>query len=129
MRFIRLYAIIFSVLLIAGELYRSWGIGRPVAFVLDDVLMGLLLLLGGVVFKPRSLFKATLLGAGWAMITGMLYSSFFNKVFAPDKVISGNFDQTFLTYLVGVAFFGSLLGLMLTLNWALKSDIYEGIVQ
>jgi len=44
MRLLRVVAIIMALSLMVGEAYRSWGTGRPIAFWMDDMLMGSLLI-------------------------------------------------------------------------------------
>jgi hypothetical protein len=37
---LRIVAVLHALSLMIGECWRSWGVGRPVMFVLDDMLMG-----------------------------------------------------------------------------------------
>ena len=50
--------------------------------------------------------------AAWGTNAGMLYSSFFGKVFAPANANSGNFDLGFLTILIGIAFVTAVAGMI-----------------
>ena len=44
MKLLRIAAILLGLSLIIGEAYRSWGVGRPIAFWMDDMIMGGLLI-------------------------------------------------------------------------------------
>lgn len=103
--------------LMVGELIRSWGAGRPIMFVLDDFFMGGLLLAGAVLMARPSRLRWGVFVAGWASCAGMLYSSFFGKVFDPASARPGNMDLGFLTAIIGIAFVVSLIGLFFTLTW------------
>ncbi|MDJ0641290.1 MAG: hypothetical protein QNJ15_00600 [Erythrobacter sp.] len=103
--------------LMIGELIRSWGAGRPIMFVLDDFFMGGLLLVGAILMARPSRLRWGIFVAGWGTCAGMLYGSFFGKVFAPTSANSGNFDLGVLTGLIGVAFAVSLVGLWAAIVW------------
>jgi len=115
---LRLLAVGLSLSLMIGEVIRSWGAGRPIMFVLDDFFMGGLLLIGAIVMAKPSRIRWGVFVAGWASCAGMLYGSFFGKVFAPSSANSGNFDLGLLTALIGMAFLGSLIGLTGALLWS-----------
>ncbi len=100
-----------------GELIRSWGVGRPIMFVLDDFFMGGLLLAGAILMAAPTRIRWAIFVAGWASCAGMLYGSFFGKVFAPATSNAGNFDLGVLTALIGLAFVVSLLGLAGSIMW------------
>jgi len=102
--------------LMIGEAIRSWGVGRPIMFVLDDFFMGGLLLLGAWLMARPTPLRSHILVAGWVSCAGMLYGSFFGKVFDPAGANSGNFDLGLLTALIGLAFVTALIGLV----WSLK---------
>ena len=103
--------------LMVGELIRSWGAGRPVMFVLDDFFMGGLLLAGALLMANPNRFRWGVFIAGWASCAGMMYGSFFGKVFDPASANSGNLDLGFLTTIIGIGFAVSLVGLFFTLLW------------
>lgn len=106
--------------LMIGEAIRSWGVGRPIMFVLDDLFMGGLLLAGAILMAKPTLTRWAVFVAGWGVCAGMLYGSFFGKVFAPETSNSGNFDLGILTALIGLAFVVSLIGLVGSIMW--KAD-------
>ena len=114
---LRLLGAGLALSLMIGELIRSWGAGRPIMFVLDDFFMGGLLLVGAIVMASPTRLRWGVFVAGWASCAGMLYGSFFGKVFAPETSNSGNFDLGFLTAIIGLAFMVSLIGLWRALVW------------
>jgi hypothetical protein len=61
---LRALAVILAVSLMLGEIYRSWGAGRPAYAVLDDQIMGALLLVGAWLTRhPRPSRMAFFAGA------------------------------------------------------------------
>lgn len=118
----RLLAAGLSLSLMIGELIRSWGVGRPIMFVLDDFFMGGLLLIGAILMANPTRFRSGVFIAGWGTCAGMLYGSFFGKVFDPASANSGNVDLGLLTGLIGVAFVVSLVGLWGAVAWRSSED-------
>lgn len=115
--FLRFLGAGLALSLMIGEAIRSWGVGRPIMFVLDDFFMGGLLLAGAVLMAKPTRTKWAVFVAGWGTCAGMLYGSFFGKVFDPASANSGNFDLGLLTALIGVAFAVSLVGLAGSIIW------------
>jgi hypothetical protein len=114
MNAVRILAILLGLSLMIGEAWRSWGAGRPVYAWMDDMIMGGALILAAVFYKAGSRSRLALLAAGWGANAGMLYGSFFGKVFSPAEATPGNWDLGILTWLVGAAFITSLIGLVAT---------------
>ena len=114
---LRLVGAGLAISLMVGELIRSWGVGRPIMFVLDDFFMGGLLLVGAILMANPTRLRWGIFVAGWASCAGMMYGSFFGKVFDPASANSGNLDLGFLTAIIGLGFVVSLLGLFFTLIW------------
>ena len=112
MKLLRIISIIGALLLMAGEAYRSWGAGRPVAFWMDDMLAGALLIAAAILVGHPTRARRSFLSAAWGVSVGMLYGSFFGKVFDPANATPGNFSLGLLTALVGVAFAISIAGLI-----------------
>ena len=108
----RSLAVFLGLLLMGGELYRSWCIGIPL--VVTALLMA----------KDTFARRAAFAGA-WGATAGMLYPSFFGKLVepTPDAVATTNipFDQ--LTVIIGVIFALSLAGLVASV--ALKQGAKE----
>ncbi len=101
--------------LMIGEAIRTWGTGRPFAFWFDDYWTGGLLLTGAILMRAPTPLRSHVFVAGWAACLGMLYASFFGKVFDPASQQGGNFDLGFLTVLIGLAFATALIGLVWSL--------------
>lgn len=114
---LRILAVGLSLSLMIGEAIRSWGAGRPVMFWLDDFLMGGLLLAAAILIARPTRLRSHLFVAGWGVCAGMLYGSFFGKVFDPANADSGNINLGILTWLIGLAFLVSLVGLWGSINW------------
>ena len=114
MKALRSVAVLLALSLMIGELWRSWGTDRPIAFVLDDMIMGALLIYGAWRMRRDTPRDRVVFGAAWGVAAGMLYGSFFGKLFDPASVDPGNWDLGVLTMLVGTAFAVSLGGLVAT---------------
>ena len=115
-RTVRVLGILLAASLMLGEAWRSWGADRPLAFVLDDFVFGLPLLLAACWARRPSPHARAMLAAAWAGNVGMLYGSFFTKIVAPAEIESGNWDAGVLTALIGLAFAISIIGLVGTLT-------------
>lgn len=118
MTFLRIAAALLALSLMIGEAIRSWGAGRPVMFWMDDMLMGGMLLIGAVLMGKPTPVRHAFFAAGWDVNAGMLYGSFFGKVFAPETSNPGNFDMGLLTALIGIAFAVSIAGMIATIMLA-----------
>lgn len=116
MRALRLLAVALASSLMIGELWRSWGAGRPVPFVLDDQLMGGFLLAAAWAMRRDTRRNRAAFAAAWGVVAGMLYGSFFGKLIEPASSNAGNWDMGVLTALLGVAFVTSLVGLFFSIT-------------
>lgn len=58
----------------------------------------------------------------WGIAVGMLYGSFFGKVFDPASSNPGNFSLGLLTALVGIAFAISIAGLIASIVLPVSPD-------
>ncbi|NNC73866.1 MAG: hypothetical protein HKN78_13455 [Sphingomonadaceae bacterium] len=112
MAWLRIIAALLALSLMIGEAWRSWGAGRPVMFWMDDMLMGAMLLAGAWLMGRPSRARHAFFAAAWGVNAGMLYGSFFGKVFAPETTNAGNFDLGLLTVLVGLAFATAVAGMI-----------------
>lgn len=112
---LRIIAVLLALSLMIGELWRSWGAGRHWLFVIDDQIMGALLILSAIVLRRDSFNRRAFFAAAWGACAGALYGSFFGKLVAPETVNAGNWNMDVLTVLVGVAFVVSLLGMILSI--------------
>lgn len=122
MRALRIVAVLHALSLMIGECWRSWGVGRPVMFVLDDMLMGGFLLAAAWAVGRETVRTRAAFAGAWGVVTGMLYGSFFGKVFDPARAQAGNWDLGVLTALLGVAFAVSLAGLWFSLTLPLRGE-------
>lgn len=116
MKRLRLLAVLLALSLMVGEAWRSWGAGRPAYAWLDDQIMGAMLLAGAWAMARDTLARRAFFAAGWGVNAGMLYGSFFGKVFEPQRTNAGNFDLGVLIWLVGLAFAVSIAGMILTIT-------------
>ena len=111
-----------ALCLMLGEVWRSWGVGRPLVFVLDDFVFGIPLLVGAVTARYARPRTVTLLAVGYAGCAGMLYGSFFTKVVEPETTVAGNWNADVLTVLIGLAFVVSVVGAIATLAVRTHTD-------
>lgn len=114
MIFWRYLAVFLGLLLMGGELYRSWGMGRPLVFVLDDFCIGIPLVATGLLMAKDTFARRAAFAGAWGATAGMLYPSFFGKLIAPTQegVATTNIPFDLLTAIIGVIFALSLAGLV-----------------
>ena len=112
MKALRIIAIVGAMALMAGELYRSWGVGRPIPFVLDDLVVGSMMVSAAVLVGRETIATRAYFSAAWGVSAGMLYGSFFSKLYDPAKAVPGNMPLGLLVPLLGLAFALSVLGLI-----------------
>jgi hypothetical protein len=114
MKALRIFAVFGALSLMIGELWRSWGVGRPIMFVLDDQFAGAFMLATAWAMRNDTIHTRAAFAASWGVAAGMLYGSFFGKLIEPERATPGNWDLGVLTALLGVAFVGALVGLGLS---------------
>ncbi|MEM9180224.1 MAG: hypothetical protein AAGA89_10955 [Pseudomonadota bacterium] len=112
MTFLRIWAVLLALSLMIGELWRSWGAGREFVFVIDDQIMGAMLIASAYLLKRETWRRRAFFSAAWAFNVGMLYSSFFGKIVRPDQTNAGNWDLGILTALIGLAFLSAIIGMI-----------------
>ena len=122
MKTLRIIALVLALSLMIGELWRSWGVGRPVAFVLDDQLAGAFMIGAAIAVKRETIRSRTAFAAAWGIVAGGLYGSFFGKLFDPGRAQAGNWNIGVLTALLGLAFCVALVGLALSILIPLADD-------
>ena len=122
MKILRIVAVALALTLMFGELYRSWGAGRPIYAWLDDQIMGAALIAGSWLMAKPTAQRHAFFAAAWAFNAGMLYPSFFNKLFDPQSSNPGNFDIGFLTLAIGVLFVVSIVGTIVCLSLAHSNE-------
>lgn len=116
MKKFRNISIFLAVLLMAGEVFRSWGDGRHIMFILDDFFAGIFMIFAALRFTSDTPARRATFAAAWGVAAGMLYGSFFGKLLADAPINSGNFDPGLLTGLIGACFFASLVGIYLAIT-------------
>ncbi|MEM7020085.1 MAG: hypothetical protein AAF512_22435 [Pseudomonadota bacterium] len=116
MLFWRIWAILLGSSLMIGELIRSWGQGRHPLFILDDFFIGIPLIITAILMAQPTIARRCGFSAAFAAAAGMLYGSFFGKLVDLSRPASSNIEIGFLTALIGLAFFSSLLGLVASLR-------------
>lgn len=102
---------ILAIGLMGGEAWRSWGVDRPLVFVLDDMLIGAFLLSTAWLVRVETHRRRAAFSGAWAFATGMLYPSFFTKIFDAPHSEAGNWDLGVLTALIGLCFVTAIVGL------------------
>jgi len=112
MKALRIWAVLLALSLMIGELWRSWGAGRDFVFIVDDQIMGAMLLWSAYLLKQQTLRRRAFFSAAWAVNVGMLYGSFFGKVVRPENAEAGNWDVGVLTALIGLAFLSAIIGMI-----------------
>ena len=120
MKAFRHFSILLGTLNAAGELYRSAGDGRHIMFVLDDVFLGLALVISALLFTRDTPPRRAFFAASWGAAAGGVYGSFFSKLLSEEPINSGNLDPVFLTSFLGVLFVISLLGVFLAIRLPYK---------
>ena len=79
---------------------------------MDDMIMGTMLIAAAIMVAKDTFPRRAFFTAAWGTNAGMLYGSFFGKVFAPADANAGNFDLGFLTLLIGIAFATAVAGMI-----------------
>lgn len=105
---------------IFGELYRSWGDGRNIVWILDDVLAGLLLIIAAITFTKDTLSRRALFAAAWGVSLGMIYMSFFSSLLNGSEFNSGNLDWQFLLTVKAFIFLLCIFGVFAAVRLPFK---------
>ena len=116
MKAFRYFSMVLAVIIMVGEVYRSLGDGRHVIFVLDDIFLGLAMLISALYFTKDTHARRAFFAASWGAAAGGVYGSFFSKLLSEGPINSGNLNATFLTAFLGVFFAISILGVILAIR-------------
>ena len=119
--FIRI-SIALALLIIGGEIYRSWGDGRNIIWVLDDVLAGLYMMVAALMFRCDTPALRALFASSWGVAVGMLYMSFFSSLLAPEALNAGNLNKNFLITVKGICLALSFVGLVAAILLPYKKE-------
>jgi hypothetical protein len=84
----RAAAVVFAVIVMAGELYRSWG-ERDMIFWLDDFLVSAGLIAAAWLLGKDTQRRRALFVGAWGFAAGVIYISFFDKVIGAAVVGPG----------------------------------------
>lgn len=122
---LRVWAVLLALSLMLGEVWRSWGAGRHFLFVIDDQLIGGLMLIAAYLLKKNTWRRRALFTGSWGIGIGMLYGSFFGKVIDSTSTNAGNWDVGILTALIGVAFVSAIMGFILSMVPPINSDEFS----
>ena len=82
MKLLRAFAIALGLVVIGGELLRSWGERNP-AWWLDDILVGAALIATAILVRRATPARRALFTGAWGFSIGVIYISFFDKVLGP----------------------------------------------
>ena len=122
MNALRSIAVAGALALMIGELWRSWGVGRHLLFIMDDMLAGGFMLAAAWAMRNDTRRNRAAFAASWGVAAGMLYGSFFGKLIDPASSNAGNWDMGVLIALLGVAFAIALAGLWFSITLPGPSD-------
>ena len=112
--------IFLATINIFGEIYRSWGDGRNIVWILDDVLAGLLLIVAAIMFTKDTLTRRALFAAAWGVSLGMIYMSFFSSLLNGSEFNSGNLDWQFLLVVKAFIFLLCIFGVFAAVRLPFK---------
>ena len=118
LRSLRLLAVAVGVGLAIGETIRSWGVQRPIFAVVDDYVIAVFLVAAAAWGDRPGAYA--FLAAAFGFSSGVLYGSFFLHLSRLSQRDPGNIPQKLLTFLIGLAFFGSVLGGALAVRGAAR---------
>ncbi len=116
MQAFRLITIILASTNILGEFYRSWGDGRHIIWILDDVFSGLFLIFAAATFTSDTPARRALFAAAWGVGLGMIYPSFFASLFEGSGFNSGNLNWQFLLAVKAFIFLLCIVGVIASIR-------------
>ena len=114
------FTIALATINILGEIFRSWGDGRNIVWILDDVLAGLFLIVASLMFTKDTLSRRASFAAAWGVSLGMIYMSFFSSLLSASEFNSGNLDWRFLLAVKGFIFLLCLFGVFAAIRLPFK---------
>lgn len=112
--------IILALINIAGEIFRSWGDGRNIVWILDDVLAGLFLIVTALMFNKDTHSRRAAFAAAWGVSLGMIYMSFFSSLLSASEFNSGNLDWRFLLGVKAFIFLLCIFGVIASIRFPHK---------
>jgi len=115
MNLLRWAAIAFGMLVIGGEIFRSWG-ERDLIMWLDDFMVGAALIAAAIAVRAETARRRAIFSAAWGFALGIIYISFFDKVVLAEAIGPGveiNRLNIFVTFEVVLAAAGLAASLFL----------------
>ena len=100
---LRVLGVTYGFAIMLGEVLRSWGAGRHLAWILDDFVVGLPLIVSAILVGRANLRRRLAFSASWAANAAMVYSSFFQKLLEPERTEAGNASAESLMFGAGFA--------------------------
>ncbi len=116
MKTFRYLTILLALIIMIGELYRSYGDGRHIVWVLDDFFVGSLLIAAAINFTSDSLPKRAFFAGAWGVGLGMIYPSFFASLLDGAAFNSGNLNWKFLLGVKGFGFVMTIIAFILAIR-------------
>ena len=101
--------VLYGISIMLGETLRSWGVGRHPAWILDDFVVGLPLVISSILVGRPTLRRRCFFAAAWAANTAMVYPSFFTKLLEPERGDAGNAPAEALMVGAGFALIQGLI--------------------
>ena len=116
MKTFRYITIALALLIMVGEVYRSWGDGRNIVWVLDDFFVGSLLIAASLSFTKDTPARRAFFAGAWGAGLGMIYPSFFSSLLDGAAFNSGNLNWQFLLGFKGLAFLINIAAFILAIR-------------
>ena len=117
MKTFRYITIFLAIVNILGEIYRSWGDGRNIVWVLDDVFASGFLIISALWFSQDTKARRAAFAAAWGVSLGMIYVSFFSSLLDGANFNSGNLDWQFLLGVKAFIFLLCIFGVYAAIYW------------
>jgi len=122
MKAFRYITIFLALINVIGELFRSWGDGRNIVWVLDDVLASGFLITAALLFTRDTKARRAGFAAAWGVSLGMIYMSFFSSLLGGASFNAGNLDWQFLLAVKAFIFLLCIFGVYAAIFWPYEKD-------
>lgn len=116
MQKLRTLAVMLAIAVMLGEIYRSWGDGRNIVWILDDILGGFYMMAAAIFYTQDNASGRAFFASAWGIAVGMLYMSFFSSLLIGAEFNSGNVNWKLLTIVKGLLFTGAIFCLYLSIR-------------
>jgi hypothetical protein len=115
-----LAAIAFALVVMGGEVYRSWG-ERAVALWLDDFLVGVALITAAAALSTETPARRAAFTGAWGFAAGIIFISAFDKLLLP-AVLGPGAQLNPLNVFVSLSLIASIAGFVWSLIVPLKNS-------